>query len=460
MKAVTQIRNHQPSPSQPEGHIERLIDAETERLVIGNILARGREFWNRVGPQLTEECFVIENHRRVFRFVQQIAESGGDPTLAECYRAMIDAGKTAGEMGLPVLSELAWTNQVEIANPEPWVRALRSKAAERRAWRVAENLRLGLESGVDAAEGLSSAREELRQIEGSFETSTAGSTIMDAVSEIGVDTLMACPRGTVSSPWPTLNNLTNGGPRPGEFWIIGARPSVGKTTAALQWALTAAAAGQRVLFASLEMPRQDLLKRVLSAEGNIPHNLLVRGDLDRAWRLRVAQTLDRIGSYPLEISDKLRTLPALVAKVASTPGLGLLVVDYLGLVEPSGRYENRNQEVSAISRRLKLAALDYGVPIIAAHQLSRANESENRRPQLSDLRDSGSLEQDADVVTLLDAPATRKRAEDAQQDAVEMLIAKQRNGVRGRMIHMRLEGQYCRMTEADGAVDQTARRGA
>jgi replicative DNA helicase len=130
------------------------------------------------------------------------------------------------------------------------------------------------------------------------------------------------------------------------------------------------------------------------------------------------------------------------------PGLALLVVDYLGLLDSGARYENRNQEVSTVSRRLKLAALDYGIPIIAAHQLNRANESESRRPQLSDLRDSGSLEQDADVVLLLDSPAGRKRGENERKDAVDLLIAKQRNGVRGYSIPLRLEGQFCRMREA------------
>ncbi len=389
--------------------------------------------------------------------MHQLAEAGGDPGLEGCYHAAIDAHKTTEEMGLPQLSDLAFTNQIELLNPERWVQTLQRKAAERRTWRTADRLRLGIESGGGMDE-LVRARDELRSIEASSGASTgAGLTIGDTVASTGIDNLMASPTGTVPGPWPALNHYTNGGPRPGELWIIGARPSVGKTTAALQMALGAASAGHRVLFASLEMPQRDLLKRILSAEGSIPHGLLVRGDLDRTWRYRVAQTLDRIGGYPLEIGDKLRTLPALIAKIAATSGLGLLVVDYLGLVEPGGRYENRNQEVSAISRRLKLAALDYGVPIIAAHQLSRANESENRKPQLSDLRDSGSLEQDADVVLMLDAPATRKRSGEEPKDAVEMLVAKQRNGIRGVTIHMRLEGQFCRIAEVDGCrVDGSA----
>jgi len=430
---------------------ERLINIEAERLIVANILACPG-FFRRIGPQLTDECFAVERYRRVYQIAQRLHETGVDPTLSECYRFVINTGKTVDELGLPMLSSLAFDDMVEITNPDRWVNGLRSKAAERRLWRTAEQLRLGVESGIDAAGELAAARDELRAIEGSFDGAVAPlATIANAVESIGIDTLLAAPRGTILSPWERLNNLTNDGPRPGELWLVGARTGVGKSTACLQWALAAARAHHRVLFVSLEMQRQDLLKRALSAEGEIPHGLLVRGDLDSAWRYRVAQTLGRIGDYPLEISDQLRTLQAIIGKLAATPGLGLLVVDYLGLIDPGGRHENRNQEVSVISRRLKLAALDYNIPIIAAHQLNRANESENRRPQLSDLRDSGSLEQDADAVLLLDAPGNRKHSSAIDKDRVEVILGKQRNGVRGHTVPLRLEGRFCRMIEETGS---------
>jgi replicative DNA helicase len=429
--------------------VERLIEGESERLVLGNILARDAEYWKLVGPQLEQDYFAIESNRRVFALMKSVADQGGIPNLAGCYRAVIDRGKTTEEMGLPLLSDLAWTNQIDLNSPRPWIKALRKKSAERRAWRLAERLRLGIESG-EAPEELAKAREEMCSLEASFATPTAiGATIGDAVGSIGLDALLASPRGMIASPWDRLNHLTNGGPRPGELCLLASRPSVGKTTAALQWGLTAAGAGHRVLFVSLEMPQQDLLKRALSAEGDIPHGLLMRGELDSAWRYRVVKTLDRIGAYPLEINDKIRSMSALIAKIAATTGLALVVVDYLGLIESGGRYENRNQEVSKISRQLKLAALDYGVPIIAAHQLNRASETENRRPQLSDLRDSGSLEQDADIVLMLDAPTARRRGgEEVSKDAIEILIGKQRNGPRGYAIQLKLEGRFCRLIQA------------
>ena len=232
-----------------EPSIERLIDAEAERLVLGNILDRGGEFWKLVGPQLDTDCFAVESNRRVFVLMKSVADRGSVPDLSGCLLAVIDQGKTPDELGLPLLSDLAYTNQVELTNPLDWVKALQRKSAERRAWRAAERLRLGIESG-EAPEEIANAREELRSLEASFNAAGAiGANIADAVHSIGIDTLLSPPRGMVASPWERLNVLTNGGLRPGELWLLASRPSVGKTTAALQWAITAAAAGQRVLFA-------------------------------------------------------------------------------------------------------------------------------------------------------------------------------------------------------------------
>jgi replicative DNA helicase len=425
----------------------RLIDSESERLVLGNILSRGVEFWRRVGPELEDTYFALEGHRRVFKLLRAIADAGQEPGLPACYLHLIEKEKTTEEFGLPWLSDLAYNNMIDIADPAPWIARLKRKATERQAWRLAERMRLDLESGADAQEELARLRGDLRSLEGELNSAAAVSTIVDAIAEIGIDNLLAPPRGVVASPWSQLTELINGGLRPGELWIVAARPSVGKTTAALQWALAAGATGQRVLFCSLEMPAADLLKRVFASQGAIHHSLLVRGDLDNPCRRRVAETLERIGDYKLAITDRFRTLRQIVARIAAAqPAYDLVVVDYLGLIDSGGHYENRNQEVSALSRAIKLAALEYSVPILCAHQLSRANETEKRRPQLSDLRDSGSLEQDADGVLMLDDPGSRKRGSDAPRNQVDVLIAKQRNGMRGAIVNLQMESAFCRMS--------------
>jgi replicative DNA helicase len=424
----------------------RLIDFEGERLIISNLLS-SPDFSRAVLPQLTSDDFAGDVHQRVFWAISQAVEHGYEHGLGGVYRWMLDAGKGRDDFGLPTLSELAWTNTIELVNPAAWIASLHRARAERRAWRAAEKLRLGVEAGDLKA--LESAREELREVERDMCPLPASSgTIADTLAQLDLNRLLDPPRGVIESPWPRLTEPVNGGPRPGELWIVGARPSVGKTLVLLQWALTAAAAGHKVKFFSLEMPREDLLRRAIAAQGRIPHGPLVRGDLPAEWRRRVVETLERIGGYPLEIIDSCRTLRAVTANVAATPGVELVVIDYLGLVEPEGRHDNRNQEVSFISRRLKTMAMDHGVPVLAAHQLNRSSESENRRPALSDLRDSGSLEQDADVVLLLDSPGHRQRGAEGLKEAVDVLVAKQRNGQRGLIINLRMEAQFCRLEEA------------
>jgi len=368
------------------------------------------------------------------------------------YRWLLDQEKTPADLGLPVLSKLAWDDSFDLAEPDPWIRSLHRHHSERSAWRAAERLRNQIELGETGA--LESARDELRRIETEPDSAPPSSgTIGDSLAGLDVNKLLEPPRGVIASPWPKLTEIVNGGPRPGELWVLGARPSVGKTIALLQWSLTAAAAGHQVMFFSLEMPMADLIRRAISSEGKIPHAPLQRGDLSAEWRRRVVETLDMISGYPLEITDTCGALRSIAASIAAhqPPGkLALIVVDYLGLIESDERrHENRNQEVSYISRRLKTIAMDYGVPILAAHQLNRSSESESRRPALSDLRDSGSLEQDADVVLLLDSPASRTKrvSPDAPPDAVDVLVAKQRNGPRNLSVQIRLEAKFCRLEE-------------
>ena len=209
----TPIRGQQRQADAPE----RLIDPEGERLVVANILTVPG-FFGRVSARLSDDCFAIEQNRRVYQLARKVYEAGDDPLLSECFRAALDAEIV---VSLPSPA-LAYDNVVEITNPERWVRSLNRKAAERRLWRAAEGLRLGVESGIDAAGELATARAELRAIEGSFDApAKSGGTISDTVASIGIDTLLAAPRGTILSPWNRLNYLTNDGPKPGELWLVG-----------------------------------------------------------------------------------------------------------------------------------------------------------------------------------------------------------------------------------------------
>ena len=221
--------------------------------------------------------------------------------------------------------------------------------------------------------------------------------------------------------------------KPGQLVLVAARPSVGKTGLAVQLALAAGAVGTSVYFASYEMTKEELVERMLGAEGgvNLHHRQLADHDYTR-----LARASGVIQGMPIVIDDSSQSTPAALRLNVQHQGaldgkpVGLVIVDYLQLMCSGQRTQNRNEEVGAISRALKIeVARGLNVPVIALSQLSRASEQRggDRRPILSDLRDSGSLEQDADVVLMLHQPA----GPDWPKSCTEVLLRKQRNGPTG-----------------------------
>jgi replicative DNA helicase len=243
---------------------------------------------------------------------------------------------------------------------------------------------------------------------------------------------------------PNLNHLT-GGIRPGNLFLIAARPSVGKTALALQMAVRAAEAGVSVLVFSLEMSRDELGYRLISQQTSIDSRRLRLGRLRAEEWMPFSATLARLADLPLAIDDTgalgLVEARARARQLHHTQPLGLIVVDYLQLMTVTG-YHSREQEVSAVSRGLKALAKELQVPVLALSQLSRAVEIRaDRRPQLSDLRESGGLEQDADQVLFIWRPEPPKPGNAGDPGAaattpVELILAKERNGPTGSV--------YCR----------------
>jgi hypothetical protein len=177
----------------------------------------GMDFWNSnprtqnrnaerwIPPLASATCSPSNWYRRLFLLMKSVAEVGEVPDLANCYRVLIDRGKKAQEVGLPQLSDLAFSNQVDLVNLEPWIRRLREKAAAREAWRMAESLRTGLEAGIDGPNELATALEELRVLQRGMAAPTTTATLADAVGSIGMDNLLAAPGRTVACWSPNRN---------------------------------------------------------------------------------------------------------------------------------------------------------------------------------------------------------------------------------------------------------------
>ncbi|MGH9792866.1 MAG: replicative DNA helicase, partial [Candidatus Acidiferrales bacterium] len=237
----------------------------------------------------------------------------------------------------------------------------------------------------------------------------------------------------LATGYTRLDERTSG-LQPSELIILAARPSMGKTALALNLAENVAVnSGQPVAVFSLEMSKESLLMRLLASNARIDAHKFRTGHLSKDdWR-RMTETLARLGQAPLWIDDAGSTtvveMGAKARRLKRDKGLSMVIVDYLQLIHARGRFNSRNEEVTSISRGLKALAKELKVPVVVLSQLTRTPEREDRRPQLADLRDSGAIEQDADVVMFIHRPnAFKPDLPDEDRAKSELIIAKQRNG--------------------------------
>lgn len=240
----------------------------------------------------------------------------------------------------------------------------------------------------------------------------------------------------ILSHFQDLDNLT-GGFNNSDLVILAARPGVGKTAFALNIARNVAKySGKKVCFFSLEMGAQQLATRMLSAEALVDSYKLRNGDIEDEDWIKLAQGCSVLSKFPILVDDNSNiTVTEMKAKLRRVNNLGLVIIDYLQLINPGKRSENRVQAVSEITRNLKIMAKDLNVPIITLSQLSRGIESrgENQKPRLSDLRESGSIEQDADSVLFLarDYYADQDDKADENSNIAQCIVAKNRHGATG-----------------------------
>jgi len=244
-----------------------------------------------------------------------------------------------------------------------------------------------------------------------------------------------------------LDDLTHGF-HPGQLIIVAARPAVGKSTIALDFARHAALkADKPTIFFSLEMGRAEIAMRLLSAESGIMLQNMRKGTIGDADWSRLAQVRGQINDAPLFIDDSpnltLVEIRAKCRRLAQRVGLKMIVIDYIQLMTSGKKVESRQQEVSEFSRALKLLAKELQVPVIALSQLNRqAEQTKDKKPEISHLRESGSLEQDADVVILLHREGIGER-EHPRAGEADIILAKQRSGPTG-LVTVAFQGQYSR----------------
>lgn len=244
----------------------------------------------------------------------------------------------------------------------------------------------------------------------------------------------------------------------GDFVLVGARPGMGKTAFTMNLAVNAAMRTKKaVCIFSLEMSTEQLTTRLLSSEALVDSHKLRSGTLDEEDWEKLGHASARLAGCNILIDDTPGvTVTAMKAKLRRTENLGLVIIDYLGLMQSERRIDNKVQEIAEISRNLKLMAKELGIPVVTCAQLSRASEKRtDNRPVLSDLRDSGAIEQDADVVMFIYRPGEYDKNDPEKKTKAEIIIAKNRHGSQG-TVEMGWLGQYTKFTtrKEDGIEEQ------
>ncbi len=411
---------------------------EAERSVLGALLQDGRAV-SIAMEMLQEDDFYTPAHREIYSAIRALAQQSTAVDLVTVDAELSRRGTLNGVGGSSYLVELLQYVPTT-ANVQYYITIVLEKSTLRRLIQAASTIsRNCYEQRLDLKDILSHAEKSIFDIvmrrTGGEQLVHIREVLYTTYAQIEELARLQGKVAGVTTGFTQLDRLLTG-MHGGELILMGARPSMGKTSIALNMAAAAARKGFGVAIFSLEMPREQIAMRLLCGDARVDMQHVRSGTLrDKEW-IKLAQTVNPLSNEKVYIDDTAGLTPmqmrSRVRRIMLEKGLDLVIIDYLQLMGADGKSENRQlQEVSEISRRLKAIALELKIPILACAQLSRANTQRTvKRPMLSDLRDSGSIEQDADVVMFLHREAYYDQTSE-ETNTAEVIIAKQRNGPLG-----------------------------
>jgi len=464
---------------------------EAEKALLGAIFVDNRSY-EKVSEYLRPEHFALAAHGRIFEACAKLIESGrmADPVILKGFLERDDSLAEIG--GTEYLAELA-ANAITVINAGEYGRVIYDLHLKRELIALGQeivNKAYGGEVDDTASIQIETAESSLYKLATVGESETGFRTFRDAVLEtVKVAEAAHARDGGLAGVGTDLTDLDKllGGLHNSDLVILAGRPSMGKTALATNIAFNAAynynssggKEGAVVGFFSLEMSAEQLAARILSEQTEISSDRMRKGELSNEEFQKLVAGSQSLYRLPLFIDDtpglSVSALRTRARRLKRQHGLGLIVIDYLQLVvgTPGTRQENRVQEVSEITRGLKTLAKELNVPVLALSQLSRAVEQrEDKRPQLSDLRESGSIEQDADVVSFVfrqeyylerERPAQRadekddsfntrnerwERLREEARNLAEVIVAKQRHGPIG-TVKLLFQGEFTRFSNLD-----------
>lgn len=408
---------------------------EAEQAVLGAILLEAEALVSAM-EKLTPDDFYSVSHQRIYEVMVSLADDNEPIDLITLTSRLSDLGQME-EVGGPLyLAKLA--NSVPTAaNVEYYAQIVEEKSMLRRLIRTATQIvSSGYATEDDVGVLLSDAEQRILEIS-NRRAAHGFISIRDVLMEVfeRVEFLFNHKGGVTGIPsgFPDLDKMTSGF-QPNDLIIVAARPSVGKTAFALNIAQNVAVrASETVAIFSLEMSAPQLVQRMICAESNVDAGRMRTGFLEGDDWEKLSMAIGSLSEAQVYIDDTpgitVADIRAKCRRLKKEKGLGMILIDYLQLIQGRGKAgENRQQEVSEISRTLKQIARELSVPVIALSQLSRGVEQrQDKRPMMSDLRESGSIEQDADIVAFLYRDDYYDK-ESEKKNIIEIIIAKQRNG--------------------------------
>lgn len=434
--------------------VETPSSVEFERRLLGAAL-RHPEAREAVVQRLTESDFCLPEHRAVYHVISKRSAEGRSLDMALVRDDLSRVNPEYGVSDAGLLAASVWNDAGAVAATDEYVTRIRACTHARALMRMATSMRvsaLATEGDPEAvSKALMDADESIRDLTDEV-VSQPWENIFDLATKVNEGEGALDP--IFSSGFPDLDRILQGGFRPGQLVVVAARPAQGKSTLAVDIARAACLhQGVPGLMISMEMSGSENAARLMAAEGSVPLTNIQRNQISDDDRDRLDGVVERIARAPFYVVDKIEpSLPVIISTIISAHrrlGVQFVEVDYGQLItgDGSGPGTSREQIIANVSRSLKSLARSLGIVIILVAQLNRGPEQRtDKRPQVSDLRESGQLEQDGDIILLIFQPQTYDPTTPRGGEA-DIIVAKHRNGPTGTAV-LHFQGHYARFVSA------------
>ncbi len=430
------------------------VSVEAEQALLGSIIVSPDAF-DKIGGIITAEDFYVEEHKHIYSALIKMYSQNKTIDVVTLVNALVELGDRDEAGGIQYITLLA-ESVPSAANVIDYAKIVKDKSTLRKLIHVCDEINEDAYSESDVRRIIDSAEQKIFDISHNND-SKEFRHIRDVLQNVYRDIeILSETKGAVNGTKTGFSGvdrmLVQMGK--GDLIIVGARPGMGKTSFALNIATNVAKHSKKaVAIFSLEMSGEQLVTRIISSEAMVDSHSLRTGHLANEDWDNIADVISSLSGCDIYIDDTSAiTTTEMKSKLRRLPNLGLVVIDYIGLMQSTSNSDNRAQQVGEVSRNLKIMAKDFGIPFICCAQLNRGTESRpgaGKRPTLADLRDSGSIEQDADIVLFLyrdeyykDISGQEANAEAADTaNTAEVIIAKNRHGSVGN-VKMGWIGQF------------------